>query len=65
MYSIWQIKAGDISTKLNRYGTYEKKKSSMSQKSLATIKSKKMMTLLKLTAPADHESLLPNNRRTL
>lgn len=25
MYSIWQIKAGDISTKLNRYGTYEKK----------------------------------------
>ena len=24
MYSIWQIKAGDISTKLNRYGTYEK-----------------------------------------
>ena len=24
MYSIWQIKVGDISTKLNRYGTYEK-----------------------------------------
>ena len=47
------------------YGTaVKKKKSSMPQKSLATIKSKKTMALLKLTAPADHESLLPNNRRT-